>query len=174
MLTPEIEAWLLTLNDTNHMEIFPYDPTCVQKFELIRDKIRRHMGEETEVVHGGASSLGISGQKEIDVYVPVPAAKLTAAVAALTEVFGKPGNAYPDRIRFRGKVEDTKIDLFAINKASSDWLNHNAFMQHLARDPAALSAYARLKEEASGCSTREYYRRKNEFLYSILELTKTK
>ena len=72
MLTPDQEKWINHLSDQIPITILPFDPSAPQKFEAVKRKIQDVLGPETRVEHRGATSLGISGQDEIDVYIPVP------------------------------------------------------------------------------------------------------
>ena len=64
------------------------------------------------------------------------------------------------------------IDIFLINNThpDPDWLNLVKFENHLRKHPTALEAYKNLKESGTGLSTRAYYRKKIEFINSILAL----
>ena len=71
MLAPEQEKWIAHLSNEKKIEIIPYDPATNQRFEALRQRIHSALGNGVEVVHRGATSLGISGQGELDVYLPV-------------------------------------------------------------------------------------------------------
>ena len=71
MLTSEQEAWVNHLSETKTIKVIPFDPTCEEKFLRVKEKVQNVLGKDQLVEHHGASSLGISGQDEIDVYVPV-------------------------------------------------------------------------------------------------------
>ncbi len=169
MLTPEQETWLEHLDDTNSVEIFPYDPDACEKFERIKKLLQSILGVETTVLHKGASSLGISGQKEIDIYIPVPVENFDALLVPLEQVFGKPRSHYPlERVCFVSTIDDTKVEIFVVNSESESWKNSSRFDDHIRENKEALEAYRILKEEARGLSTQAYYRKKIEFINDIL------
>jgi len=171
MLTEQQEKWLGHLRDDDHVIIKPYDPSAPRKFEVIREHIQAILGENVDVRHCGATSLGISGQDEMDVYIPVSPVSFNSFVPLLTKLFGEPRSSYPlERVRFVTLEEGKHIDVFLINKDSEGWTSSVKFEAYLRKNPKALDAYRKLKEEGSGLSTREYYTRKIEFINKILEL----
>lgn len=70
MIPTEQEKWLANLSDTNSVKIFPFDPTSVEKFEKVKAQIKNVLGKNILVEHRGATGLGISGQGELDVFIP--------------------------------------------------------------------------------------------------------
>jgi GrpB-like predicted nucleotidyltransferase (UPF0157 family) len=176
MLTPDQEIWIAHLSDQDHITIIPFDATAQNKFEAVKKKIQLVLGNSIPVEHRGATSLGISGQDEIDVYVPVPESQFNSFLAPLTRAFGNPRSLYPlERARFVTFEERKHIDIFLINDASSGWLDGvNKFEDYLKSHPALLGRYRLLKESGQGLSTREYYRHKVEFINEILLLADQK
>jgi len=174
MLTPEQEKWIAHLSDEDEITIKPLDESAPEKFEAVKRKIQAVMGPEQRVEHCGSTSLGISGQDEIDVYVPVLDSEMEGWLPVLTAAFGSPRSYYPhDRARFVVIEAGKHVDVFLINEACKSWQNGQRFDRYLRAHPEALEAYRLLKEECSGLSTRAYYRRKTEFYNQILELCKT-
>ncbi len=169
MLTPAQQKWVDHLSDTNKVEIFPFDSKCNEKFEQVKFQIKSAIGTEFEILHRGATSLGISGQKEIDVYIPIPPEKIEELTPKMEQVFGKPKSVYPlERTKFIAKIEGTMIEIMLTNQDHNSWIDSERFMSHLKENPEALEQYRRLKEEGAGVTTREYYRRKIEFINEIL------
>lgn len=169
MLTPEQEKWIAHLSDETKIKIVPFDPSAPEKFEKIKTKICSTLGNEVKVYHCGATCLGISGQDEIDVYIPVPEQNFNSFISPLTEMFGQPASHYPlERARFKTFVDGKHVDVFLINETSSGWINGVKFENYLRSHPEALESYRILKENGNGLSTREYYRRKIEFINYIL------
>lgn len=124
------------------------------------------------VKHRGASRLKISGQDEIDVYVPVLPEEFDKYLLKMSKVFGHPKSLYPlERARFPEKIDDKKIDLFLINKKHAGWIDCNRFENYLISHPKYLERYKRLKESGNGKSVRDYYTVKNEFINKVLKKT---
>lgn len=169
MLTAEQERWVNHLRDDDHVTIKPFDRTSVEIFERVKTKIQTNLGKEIPVEHHGATSLGISGQDEIDIYVPVPQDEFNSTMPKLKILFGKPRSNYPfERARFVTFEKEKHVDVFLINEESNGWKNCIKFESHLRTHPEDLEAYRLLKEDGNGLSTREYYRRKIGFINNIL------
>lgn len=170
MLTSDQEKWISHLSNDDHVVIKPYDPSASLKFEVVKDRIRAVLGKDIKVEHRGATSLGISGQDEIDVYIPVEPSGFNALIESLSKLFSSPRSHYPlERARFITVVDGKHIDVFVINAQSKGWINGVIFEDHLRSNPDALEAYRKLKENGNGLSTQEYYRRKIEFINGVLD-----
>ena len=174
MLTHDQEKWIAHLADDDRVAIQPLDPNAGRIFEQVKARIQAACGSHLPVLHRGATSLGISGQDEIDVYCPVPEAEFVRWLPTLSAVFGPPRSHYPlERARFVTYEEGKHIDIFLINAACQGWLDGNEFDAYLRSHPDTLDQYRLLKESGDGLSTREYYRRKTAFINSILALTRS-
>jgi len=172
MLRPEQQKWIDHLRDDDHIVIKPYDSTTPQKFKAIRRKIKFALGKDVRVKHCGATALGISGQDEIDVYVPIPSNRFDELLTPLTNLFGPPRSHYPlERARFVTDEGGKHVDIFLINETCRGWTDGRKFETYLRNHPEALEGYRQLKESGDGLSTREYYRRKIEFINDILART---
>lgn len=171
MLTSEQEKWIAHLSDTDTISIVPFDETANEKFERVRARIQTELGENVRVEHHGATSLWISGQDEIDVYLPVSQEDFESLVQSLKPTFGEPRSYYPQkRARFVTIEEGKHIDIFPVNEDSDDWKNLLKFETILRNNPAKLEEYKKLKESGDGLSTQEYYRRKLEFINETYNL----
>lgn len=169
MITLEQEQWVNHLSDVKTIAIFPFDPTCEEKFLVIKNKIQNILGKEQAVEHRGASSLGISGQDEIDIYVPVEPGDFDLIIEKLKPIFGEPRSYYQlQRARFTTILEGKKIDVFVINKNHISWHETSAFENYLRTHSEALEEYRKLKESLAGKNVRDYYRSKTEFINGIL------
>jgi GrpB-like predicted nucleotidyltransferase (UPF0157 family) len=171
MLTASQEKWIAHLSDQDRVTILPFDPSATQKFAAVKQKIQLALGAGVRVEHCGATSLEISGQDEIDVYVPIPEEQFDSFLAPLSEAFGPPRSHYPlDRARFVTEESGKHIDVFLINQSCRSWLDGRIFENYLRSHPEALEQYRLLKESGHGLCTREYYRRKILFINEILSL----
>jgi GrpB-like predicted nucleotidyltransferase (UPF0157 family) len=173
MITPEQEKWLAHLSDDNKVVIYPADSQAQEKFSKIKNQVQTVLGENINILHRGATSLGISGQGELDVYIPVSAKNFDSMVKSVEGIFGKPKSLYPlERARFITSVDSTKVEVFVINEEKSGWIDSCRFEQYLKEHPEALEEYKELKEKGQGLSTQKYYRRKVEFINDILDRAK--
>jgi GrpB-like predicted nucleotidyltransferase (UPF0157 family) len=169
MLTPEQEKWISHLSKVDKIKIIPFDPSCFEKFESLKKKIVSAVGFDIRVEHHGATNLKISGQDEIDVYIPVSANKFDEYVSLMKGLFGAPRSCYPlERARFVTEELGKHIDIFVINENHINWENCLRFEKYLFSNSEALDQYRALKEDASGQNVQKYYRRKIEFINEIL------
>lgn len=169
MLTPKQEKWVAHLKNNDRITIRPYDTTAPVKFEAVKRKIQSTLGDIIRVERHGATSLKISGQNEIDIYIPSPAESFDFLLLSFVQLFGNPRSLYPtERVRFVTNEDGKHIDVFLINEISPDWINMVNFEKYLRKNPKVLGVYRKVKEEAGGLSTQEYYRRKIEFINTIL------
>lgn len=169
MITSEQQTWLDHLSDTETVKVIAYDQTAEKKFQQIKKIIQNLLGSQQSVIHCGASFFKISGQDEIDVYVPVPAKDFNASAGKLATLFGEPRSNYPfKRARFVTSVDKKHIDVFVINNEDKGWLDLLIFQAYLTTHPQELENYELLKEQAAGQSTREYYRQKIEYINAII------
>ncbi len=173
MITEEQQKWLEHLSDTGSVKIAPFDPSVEQKFKTTKKQIKSILGTTTIVLHRGASALGISGQPEIDIYIPVPPDNFNKTVIALQQEFGKPYSAYElERTKFIRAAAGTKLEIMVVNEFSKSWNDNETFFSYIKKHPEDLERYRLLKEEAAGLSNRAYYRKKIEFINEILDKAK--
>lgn len=173
MITKKQEKWLNHLTDDDQITIIPYNPRVKKIFKIVKKQIQNILGEQTMIVHRGASSMGISGQGDIDIYIPVKALFFNNHLRKLIKAFGKPGSLYPfERARWVKKIEGIRVEIFLMNKEHPAWIESTIFETYLKTHPESLKEYEKIKQDADGKSTREYYRVKIEFINKILGLTK--
>lgn len=110
MLTQDQEKWIKSLESkTNKIKIIPYDSKTKEVFEKIKKEILTALGK-AEVFHCGSTNMGISGQGEIDCYVPVSEMKFDEFVEKMIKCFGSAGSIYPlRRSRFVKYIDGIKI-----------------------------------------------------------------
>lgn len=172
MITSEQQKWIDHLSDEKKILIVSFDPTAEEKFQKVKQRIQDVLGKDTSVEHHGATSLGISGQDEIDIYIPVSVDRFDVLIPLVTEIFGPPKSLYPlERSRFVTEEDGKHVDVFLINRDHYGYQNMIRFETYLRLHPKALGEYRRLKENGDGLSVREYYRRKTEFINLILAQT---
>lgn len=174
MLTTKQKEWLAHLSNTDKIVVKPYDPNSQSLFEEVKKKVLECLGESYEVLHRGASYLKISGQNEIDIYVPVSSNQFDETIRKMKDSFGEPKSLYPQvRAKFRMRdFPEKDIDVFVVNKSDSRWIELETFTQYLLDNPSVLEKYRKLKEDGNGLSVKKYYTQKIEFLNNVLEKVK--
>lgn len=169
MLTKEQKVWLAHLSNTNRVKIVPYNPKTKEVFKTIKSELFKVFGD-VRISHRGSTALKISGQGEIDLYIPVNKKDFNNYVGKLTDFLGAPGSLYElKRARFIQYIDDIKIEIFVINKNDSGWKESIKFEKYLRNNPKALSEYEELKNRADGFSIRQYYTIKTVFINKILK-----
>lgn len=127
MITKDQKKWLEHLSDSDEIVIKPYDPNSIKIFNEIKRKILKALGK-VKVLHRGSSMLKISGQDEIDIYIPVAPKKFDKTVGDMAKNFGNPGSLYPlVRARFRINGYKKHVDVFVINKEDRGWIDSEVF-----------------------------------------------
>lgn len=168
-LTAKQKQWIEHLSNESKITIVPFDTNAEKIFQSVKKIIQKNTDIQ-EVAHGGATALKISGQDEIDIFVPILNNQFKQYTKELSKLFGNPKSIYKEeRVRFTFKKQNKRIDVFLVNKRKSNWKNHIIFETYLKTHPKELLRYKRLKEQGSGLSTREYYREKIEYINAILK-----
>ncbi|MCX6781892.1 MAG: GrpB family protein [Candidatus Magasanikbacteria bacterium] len=168
MLTPEQQEWVNHLSDTNIISVLPYNPKTKTIFKMIKKDLINVLGK-TRISLRGSTALGIAGQGEIDLYIPISNRNFNVYLDKLIKYLGQPGSVYPlRRVRFVKYIDDIKIEIFLINKNHSDWKRSIKFEKILRNDPNALKEYETLKIQNDGTSPRNYYAKKIEFINNML------
>ena len=167
MLTPDQEQWIDSLSTERIIKIVPYDPKTDELFGKVKNKITDLLGPEVLVEHSGASSLGISGQDEIDVAIVADKEKFNEYIPKLETIFGEVRSRYEDRVRFEVKEDGKKIDLKIVDTSHPNYAEEKLFVNYLRNHPEDLGRYQILKEECNGLTVKEYYRRKVNFINEI-------
>jgi GrpB-like predicted nucleotidyltransferase (UPF0157 family) len=169
MLTAEQKKWLNHLNNSDSVGITAYNPKVKFVFKKIKAELTGILGE-VQVLHKGSSALKISGQGEIDLYLPIAKKDFNPVLEKLKRHLGEPGSVYDlRRVRFVKYIDNTKIEIFIINRNSLDWKNLIKFEKYLKRHPRELKAYEKLKIDNAGRTTKDYYTKKTEFINKILK-----
>ena len=170
MLTPEQEKRLLRFCDDDQVEIIPFNPKCLERFEKLKTLIKLSLGDTTDVQLRGSSSLGISGKGELDIYVPVAPQDFDATVREMEKFLNdSPKSLYPlDRARFVVLTDAVEDEIFVVNEEGKSWSKSIIFENYLKINQDALQEYEKLKMSKAGLSTRAYYTAKEEFINEIL------
>ncbi len=172
MITKEQQIWLDHLSDTTKISIVPYNPETRRVFKIIKSDLNKVLGR-TRISHRGSTNLKISGQGEIDLYIPVTKKQFNTHLEKLISYLGNPGSLYPlKRVRFIKYIDDIKIEIFLINKNDSGWKESVIFEKYLKCNNKALLEYEKIKSGCNGFSVKEYYTKKTAFINKILLLSK--
>lgn len=172
MLTEQQIDWLNKLSDTDKVKIVPYNPKITQIFKKQQAELQSILGLDAVVLHQGASAWGISGKGDVDIFIPVGSNNFGIYFEKMKLTLGEPGSRDNERIRWNRQVEDIKVEIFLVNQDMDSYRDNITFWDYIETHPDVLEEYRKIKEEAEGTSTREYYTRKVNFINSILQSIK--
>lgn len=168
MLTPLQQEFVNRRPDSN-IVVIPFDPTSNEKFKQIKKEIQSVLGN-VEVLHRGSTGLGVAGQPEIDIYIPLPNEEILESTEKMKVIFGDPKSIYPnERTKFIKYIEQTMIEIILVNKTCKSWIDGEIFFNYLENNEEAKMEYDKLKGVGEELSIRDYYIRKFEFMNSILQ-----
>lgn len=157
MLTKADIKWLSKLSASKKVKIIPYNPEIKEVFRKQKEEILEILGHKVEILHKGATSFGISGQGEIDLFIPVSLDLLDEYIEKLQKVYGKPKSLSPkNRARFNHQQDNIEIEILVVNEDSEGWKRNIAFEDYLKNHSETLEEYRKLKENSKGLNIREY------------------
>lgn len=172
MITKEQQIWLNHLSDNTKISIISYNPETRKVFKIIKDELIEVLGK-TRISHRGSTNLKISGQGEIDLYIPATKKQFDVQLEKLISYLGQPSSLYPlKRARFIKYINNIKIEIFLINKNDSGWKESVVFEEYLKHNRKALLEYEKIKSRCNGFSVKEYYTKKTIFVNKILSLAR--
>ncbi len=167
MLNESQSKYLQTLSDTEIVGSNPYDRQAAKIATGLMKELEVAV-PELEVFWSGALALGISGKNDIDLSVVGKLEEYDKYLPSLIKVLGKPQKRGAKNIRWEVSREGHSVDVHLTDEGSEALAEHKKTHELLKNNPELLKEYAKLKEEASGLSAREYQRRKYEFYNKIL------
>jgi GrpB-like predicted nucleotidyltransferase (UPF0157 family) len=174
MLTTLQQKWILHLSNEHKIKIQPYNSNVINIFQKVKRIIRAKIGNSYPVEHHGATYLKISGQGDLDIYLPVSKNKFNSLIEPLSKLFGNPHSNYEfERVRFVTNIDNTNVEIFIINKNTPGWLDSIRFENYLIKHKAALKKYEELKKSFHNLGGQDYYRAKIEFINEILSILET-
>ena len=171
MLTPKQQKWIDHLPNDDAISIKPFDKHSESIFLTVKKRVQMVLGKKAQILHCGASNLGISGQDEIDIYIPVSEDGFDETVAQLKVLLGPPASFYPlERARFVTSQNNKYVTVSIMNKSHEGWIDGVRFESYLKAHPQTLKEYEKLKEDSNGTSTRNYYQKKTAFINEVLNI----
>lgn len=167
MLTPDQKD---TSNNAEKENLHPFNPESGSIFNSIKEKIHAVLGDKFEVLHRGSSALGIAGQKEIDIYIPVAEEDMDKVAKLLEQLYGIPPKSIyiRERIKFLQDVNGTRIEVMVVNKDHKSWIEGEDAFSRIKENNSLLKEYEQLKREASSLPYKEYQARKVAFFNKVI------
>ena len=167
---PAPKGWFDKFSTTEKVKILPPNPRLNELGEEFLDFLTHLLGKDIEIERRGASTLGISGKGEMDIYVRVFPEQFSRCLKILKEKYGKPGGVEELRARFNSIYKGIEVEIILIHKDHPDEIEGRKFFNYLKTHPEALKEYERVKKKYAQVSEREYYLQKDKFIKKILKL----
>lgn len=166
MLTEDQEKYLLKIPEDKKVKIAPYNPEVIEVVKGIKKKIFES-GIDLEVLHMGASALGISGQGDIDVYILCNQEDFNKYLPLLEKIFGPkvPGISINE---WDLNIDDFEVEMYLTDPKTPSMKRQIDVFEKLKSNKELLDEYESIKSSADNISFREYMRRKYEFFNKIL------
>jgi len=168
MLTWGEEDYLSKIPEDKKVKIFPYDEKIEKIANEIIGKVHNYL-PELEVRHMGASSLKLSGQGDIDIYIFSRPGDFGKYKPKLVEVFGDFKNEKYDSVAWKFEEKGHDVELYLTDPTSEPMQRQIEVTQKLKESNTLRNEYKMLKEELNGKSFREYQRKKYEFYHKLLD-----
>jgi hypothetical protein len=168
MLTKEEKDYLSKIDPDKKVSIYPFDPKGKALGETIVRKIKNHF-PNLEVLFMGSVALGISGQRDLDIYALANPEEFDNYLPTFEKMFGKldkQGN-YVKRSFVEWKLQEDGYEIEIYLTKPPD--RHIKVYEILKSDTKLLKEYEDLKLSFDGKSYKDYQKAKYVFYNRILE-----
>lgn len=167
MLTNDEESFLKTISVSQKVSIKPFDNKITEISEEIISKIKKAFSD-LEVLHLGASGLGISGQNDIDIYALSNPKNFNKYLPELIKIFGKPLHKHEKSIEWKFKRFGFDVEFYLTDPKSPSMQRQIQIYNILKSNKKLLKEYENLKLSFNGKNFRDYQKAKYEFYNRIL------
>ena len=166
MLTREERNYLKKIDPLRKANVFPFDPIGKKLGDEIVLKIRNSFPNAV-IKFMGSAALGISGQKDVDIYVLADANDFADYLPDMEKLFGeinKQGDYVKKRfVEWKFKQEGYDIEIYLTEPP-----NRQIKVFILRSDNKLLKEYEELKWRFNGRSYRDYQEAKYKFYNKML------
>jgi len=167
VLNQDEENYIRSIPNDKKVEIVPFSKRATELASEIISEIKK-AAPDLEVKHLGASGLGISGQRDLDIYALTRPDKFRNYLSSLIKIFGKPKSSKADSIAWEFEREGYSIEFYLTDPNSTPMKRQITVFNILLSNQKLLKAYEKLKEGMNGKPLRDYQRKKYEFYHRIL------
>lgn len=168
MLTKEEKDFLKKTPTDKKVKIYPFDKRSIKVTEEIIHSIK-DIFPDLEVKHMGASALGISGQKDLDIYAFARSADFSKFLPGFAELFGEALHKHETFIEWKFNRDGFDVELYLTSPDSETMKRQMAVFEILKNNNQLLKEYEKLKTSMNGEPFREYQKKKYEFYHKILQ-----
>ena len=172
MLTDNQKKYLANIPRNRTVRIFPFDATMVKKItDSILDRVRSSISEVWPIQFLGSSALGISGQKDIEVFIVCPSDSFQPYIPMLMKEFGSPNPWIKGTtsIGWEWEEDGYNIELYLTDPKAPETIEQLQVFEILKENPALKAEFENLKLGFDGKSYRDYQKAKYRFFNRILD-----
>lgn len=155
MLTPEEEKYLRSFSKTKTVKIFEYDKKSQEIAEGIIEKINKSI-PELEVKFIGSPTLGISGQKDIDLYIFCVKNEFPKYLQKMMRLFDIPDLMNRESIKWSFKKSGFDVELYLTDPTTPEMQRQLKVFEILKNNSELLKEYEKLKKSFNGKSYHDY------------------
>jgi len=168
MLSWDEEDYLNKIPEDKVVKIFPYSKEIEGIVEEITNKISSVL-PKLKVKHMGASSLKMSGQGDVDIYIFSNQKDFDKYKPVLVRIFGNPKSEKYDSIAWKFEDKNHEVELYLTDPTSIPMQRQMKVFEILRDDLILRKEYEELKANMNGKTFKEYQRKKYEFYHKILD-----
>jgi len=172
MLTRDEEDYLSKIPDDEVVKICPFNPNIGKIVKKIITSIH-DVYPNLEIRHTGASALGVSGQKDIDIYAFSNPKGFKEYLPGLTGILGKHLHKHQTFMEWKFEKEGYDIEFYLADPNSKTMKRQIKVFEILKNDKKLLKEYEELKRSLDGKSFKEYQKKKYEFYHRLLDSKKS-
>ncbi len=168
MLTQDQEKYLETIPEDKKIFVQDFDPAVKRTADEVVVSIKAR-GPDWNIWPMGSSELGIAGQNDIDINIPIHPEKYGEYLPTLIELFGQPLQKDKLPMKWQFEQDGFEVELYLTDSTTKTFQEHLEVFTALKNDPALRKQYEEIKKSASDGSFKDYMRVKYEFFNEILE-----
>lgn len=168
MLNNDQKNYLKKIPADKIISISPFNTDTTLVTHEIIQAINRLL-PDIEVKHMGASSLGISGQNDIDIYALSESTDFNKYLPSLIKLFGLPEHKHLSSVEWKFKKNGFDIELYLTDPHTDTMQQQLAVYNALKNNLPLLKKYETMKISMNGKSFRDYQKKKYEFFNKILK-----
>lgn len=160
------QIYLLMYSSSDTVTIEPFDPKGRAHANALMAKIGA-IAPELRVHLIGSVSMGIAGQRDIDIFIEGRPAEFARYQAEFAPMLGIPTRKKKDYLEWEFEENGWEVDILLIDPTSEKFKSQTEVVWAIQNNLAWLTEYEALKLSHNGVSMREYERAKHQFFERI-------
>lgn len=173
MLTPDQEKYLKIIPEDKKTIIQDFNPAVKVASDEVVVKIKAEK-PDWNVWPMGSSELGIAGQNDIDINIPIHPEEIKGYLPELEKLFGPPRQKEKLPMKWELNQDGFEVELYLTDSTTKTFQEHLDVFTMLKENAGLRARYEEIKKSSNGGSFREYMKKKYEFFNKILENSKGK